>query len=739
MMKAFFLISRVILLLAAALGLHSRASADNTQRPAPQQNQQTTMNNRMTPELLWQLGRLGAVAVSPDQSQIAYTVRNFRLEENSGLSDLHLIEVSSGSDTTVLQGWAAIDDLQWHPSETSPRIYFTGQKDKSAESSDQQSNEDQPDIGSGSPQAWHLNVEDRSTVQVTAIKDGISNLKLFPTGNRIAFTTRIKMKDEVEDIYPDLPKADARIIDSLMYRHWNAWDDFKFSHLYVGELDAEGCCENTFDLMEGIQADCPVGPFGGAEQFAIAADGSEIAFTMKNISNGTQWAQSTDSNVYVVPALTGAKPKCISNAMAGYDRNPVYSPDGKMIAFSSMERAGFESDRTRVIVYDRATEQKHEVTQGLDQNANHVLWAADSKSIFFNSQTRGTQQIYQLAVDLASAPTEKIKAITSGRFHWSIVDVIGDGSKVFAKRANMLRPEELFVVDSTDGTATAITKINDQAYQELQLPTIEERFIQATDGEKIHTWVIHPIGFDAAKPEKWPMLLYCQGGPQAQVGQSFSWRWNFHLMAARGYVIAAPNRRGLPGFGQQWNDQISGDWGGQAMQDLLSVSDSVAAETYVDEKKVAAVGASFGGYSIYWLMGHHQDRFSAMIAHCGVFNLESMYGSTEELFFVNWDMGGPYWANNELKNKYQRFSPHQFVKDWDTPLLVIHGQKDFRVPVTQGMEAFTVAQVQNVPSRFLYFPEEGHWVQSPQNSVLWHRVFFDWLDRFCRTNSNTNR
>ena len=731
-------ISRTIFLLIAVLGFHHGVSADNALPPNSQENKQLKMNKRMTPELMWQLGRLGDVAVSLDGSKIAYTVRNYSLEENSGLTELHVFDVASGNDTTVIEGWTSIGSLQWHNSETSQRIYFEGQQKTAEDSSKEQSNANsdpadgkEVDDNTLSPQAWYLNIKGMNTVQVTSIKDGISNLKLFGDGTRIAFTKRVKMKNEVEDVYPDLPKADARIIDSLMYRHWNTWNDFKFSHLHIGELDSEGCCENTFDLMDGIEADCPVGPFGGSEQFAVSPDGSEIAFTMKNITDGTKWAQSTDSNVYVIATQAGAKPKSISDTMAGYDRNPVYSPDGKSIAFSSMERAGFESDRSRVMIFDRETEKKYEATEGLDQNANHVIWSADSKSIFFNSETEGTQQIYKLVIDQNGTDEKRLAAVSSGRFHWSIVDVAGANSKIYAKRADMLRPNELFVLGPSEGSVSAITKINDQAYHNLKLPTIEERLVEATDGKKIHTWVIHPVGFDPATPKKWPMLLYCQGGPQVQVGQSFSWRWNFHLMAAQGYVIAAPNRRGLPGFGQQWNDQISGDWGGQAMQDLLSVSDNVAAEPFVDDEKVAAIGASFGGYSIYWLMGHHEDRFKAMIAHCGVFNLESMYGSTEELFFINWDMGGPYWDNAELKNKYQKFSPHQFVKDWDTPLLVIHGQKDFRVPVTQGMEAFTAAQVQNVPSRFLYFPEEGHWVTSPQNSVLWHRVFFDWLNRFC--------
>jgi len=724
--------------LIAATGFQHTVIAENDPIRTPQENRQLNMKKRMTPELMWQLGRLGDVAVSPTESQIAYTLTKYSLESNSGLTQLHIIDVASGNDTTVIGGWKSIGSLQWLISDTENRIYFEGQHNAPSGASEKPNdfNSEQSDSAEVvenalSPQAWYLDTDLLNTVQVTSVKDGISNLKLFNDGTRIAFSSRVKMKREVQDIYPDLPKADARIIDSLMYRHWNAWDDFKFSHLHIGELNSQGCCENTFDLMKGIEADCPVGPFGGSEQFAVSPDGSEIAFTMKNISDGTQWAQSTDSNVYVISTQAGSKPKSISTQMAGYDRSPIYSPDGKQIAFSSMKKAGFESDRSRVMIFDRATQQKIDATKEFDRNANHVVWSPDSKAIFFNSETSGTQQIYKLAINPASGDARKPKAISSGRFHWSIVDVAGDDSKLYVKRANMLRPNELFILDQFDGTASAITTINDEAYKQLQLPKIEERFVQATDGKKIHTWVIHPVGFDPAEPQKWPMLLYCQGGPQAQVGQNFSWRWNFHLMAAQGYVIAAPNRRGLPGFGRQWNDQISGDWGGQAMQDLLCVSDNVAALPYVDQEKVAAIGASFGGYSIYWLMGHHENRFKAMIAHCGVFNLESMYGSTEELFFVNWDMGGPYWANEELKNKYQKFSPHQFVKNWNTPLLVIHGQKDFRVPVTQGMEAFTAAQVQNVPSRFLYFPEEGHWVTSPQNSVLWHRVFFAWLNRFC--------
>jgi len=328
-------------------------------------------------------------------------------------------------------------------------------------------------------------------------------------------------------------------------------------------------------------------------------------------------------------------------------------------------------------------------------------------------------------VDLAG----KIQPVSAGRYHFGSLAPSRDGA-VYCTRMQMERPNEIVRLRAAEASGgVALTDVNGPVYGKLALPTTQARWFDASDGKKIHSWVIYPPGFDESK--KYPMLLYCQGGPQSQVGQWFSFRWNFHLMAAQGYIVLAVNRRGLPGFGQAWNDQISRDWGGQAMQDLLTATDAMFEEPYVDRDRTGAIGASFGGYTIYWLMGHDaQDRFKTMIAHCGVFNLESMYLSTEELFFVNWDLGGPYWRSPEVAKDYRRFSPHNFVGGWSTPLLVVHGQRDFRVPVEQGIQAFTAAQLQGVPSRFLYFPDEGHWVLSPQNGVLWHRVFFDWLGRY---------
>ena len=659
--------------------------------------------NRMTPELLWKLGRLGSVAASADGRRVAYVVRRYELKENRGTSTLYVRTVDSNAPKKLLTA-PFIAAVQWGRSPLGERLFYIAPAGKKK-----------------TPQAWMLDPASGRAQQVTAIEGGIGNLKVSPTGRHIAFTVAVKLDPTVHDLYPDLPKADARIIDQLMYRHWDRWHDYKYRHVHVARLDKNGKAASAVDLMKGLRADCPLRPFGGSEQFAWSPDGREIALTMKLVGN---WAESTDSDVYLVAVEGRRRFRCISVGMDGYDNDPVYSPDGKWLAFHSMRRAGFEADRNRIMLYDRSSGAVSELTVGLDQAAHGSRWAPDSQSMFFMSEWRGTNQLFEI-----SLKDHRVVQHTRGRYNWNLAGVL-DRNRLLVTRQSMLRPNELGVWDVQHGAATMLTDINGAIYRTLELPRIEERWTRASDGKQIHSWVIYPPDFDAEK--QWPMLTYCQGGPQGQIGQWFSFRWNFHLMAANGYVIVAVNRRGLPGFGRAWNDQISGDWGGQAMQDILAATDDMMTESYIDRKRVAAIGASFGGYTVYWLMGNHAGRFCTMVAHAGVFNLESMYGSTEELFFVNWDLGGPYWSSRAVKAKYDRFSPHRFVGNWKTPLLVIHGEKDFRVPVTQGMEAFTAAQVKGIPSRFLYFPQEGHWVLSPQNGVLWHRVFFDWLDRYCK-------
>ena len=700
-----------------ALGSSCFAQTNDTE-------QDSAPATRMTPELLWKLGRLGEAAVSPDGSKICYTVRRYDLSEDSGKSSLIIIDAKSGAQSRIIGDWKSISSVQWANAKDAQRVYFVGLRGESTDEAETaEENQDDAEETEESPQVWSLDVTDGKTVQLSNFEDGIANLKVSPTGTHVAFTMDIKLDEEVTELYPDLPKADARVIDGLMYRHWNAWHDYKYSHLHIAPIQDDGTIGEATDLLEGIKADCPVPPFGGSEQFNWSPDGKEIAYTIKNVKD---WAQSTNSDVYIASITDPTNAQNVTKGMEGYDNNPVYSPDGKFLAFHSMERASFEADRNRIMLLDRASKSIRDLTDGLDQTAHDAVWTPDSKAVMFVSEFRGTNQLFRAELDSTGA-----KQISEGRFNWSLIDILPDGDHALVSQMNMLRPKELVILDLTDASYKAVSDINGEIYANLELPKVEERWVDATDGKKIHCWVIHPPEFDATADRKWPMLTYCQGGPQGQIGQWFSYRWNFHLMAANGYVVVAPNRRGLPGFGREWNDQISGDWGGQAMKDILSATDNVMREPYVDDKRVGAIGASFGGYTVYWLMGNHNKRFCSMVAHCGVFNLESMYGSTEELFFVNWDLGGPYWKGDTQK-QYNQFSPNRFVGKWETPLMVVHGEKDFRVPVTQGMEAFTAAQVQGVPSRFLYYPNEGHWVQKPQNGVLWHRVFFDWLDRYCK-------
>ncbi|MEZ6136851.1 MAG: S9 family peptidase [Pirellulaceae bacterium] len=680
---------------------------------------------RLTPERLYDLARIGDVAVSSDGKRVAYLVTRYDLAENAGTTSLLLQELPTPDTKSEDERSVAFDTPLF---KTRPRTLLADVKGLGslswiARPGGEQLLYSAPTEGEeGQTQAWLLDPAGGEPQQITSVESGIANLKPAPSGDVIAFTVDIKLDETVQELYPDLPKADARIIDSLLYRHWNAWHDYAYSHVHVVRIDEAGKATEPVDLMDSLKADCPVPPFGGAEQFEFSPDGKELALTLKLVNNP---AESTDTGVYLV-SVEGGSLKSITPGMPGYDMEPHYSPDGRFIAFHSMQRASFESDRNRIMLYDRASGGLREVTSGLDQTAHGATWSADSKTIYFDSETRGTTQVYAIDIE-----TSALRQVSKGHFDFSVVSEVAHSPLTVVRQQSMLRPTEIAVVDSQQQVLT-ITDVNGKAFVDLELPTIEERFFTATDGKQIQSWVILPPGYDKESDKQWPMLTYCQGGPQGQIGQWFSYRWNFHMMAAHDYVVLAVNRRGLPGFGREWNDQISGDWGGQAMQDILAATDGMIAEPKIDRSRVAAIGASFGGYTVYWLMGNAENRFCAMAAHCGVYNLESMYGSTEELFFVNWDLGGPYWKNAEVAAEYTLFSPHKFAGNWKTPLLVIHGEKDFRVPVTQGMEAFTAAQTQGVPSRFLYFPEEGHWVQSPQNGVLWGRVFFDWLDRYCK-------
>ncbi|MHC4514723.1 MAG: alpha/beta hydrolase family protein [Planctomycetota bacterium] len=657
---------------------------------------------RLTPELLWKLGRVGDPQLSADGRHLLYTVRTYDLQANKGRTQIFLRDLRKQQAVQITK-----ESSNWNPrwSAQGDRVAFLSSR-------------------SGSAQIWVMDLKDATPGalrQVTRHKGGVANMAWSPDDRHFSFTAGVKLDKDIHDRYPDLPKADARIFDDLLIRHWDRWRDGKYSHLFV--VPAGGGAAK--DLMASMRVDTPMAPFGGGEQIAWSPDGKAICYTAKVARDPES---STDSSLFMVRLDAPGQHRNITNGMPGYDMEPVFSPDGRYIAFHSMARAGFEADRNRLMLYDRRTGNIEEATQDRDQSVFDTQWSRDGKTLYFAGYQKGERHIWRLA------PGGEARQISAGRYYFNGIEPAPDRG-VYTRRMQFERPHEVVYLNGDVlSEGDPVTDVNGAIYKNLALPQVKERWFTATDGKRIHSWVFYPPDFDAADNERqWPMLLYCQGGPQSQVGQWFSYRWNFHLMAANGYIVLAVNRRGLPGFGRKWNDAISRDWGGQAMRDLLTATDEMVKEPYVDRDRVGAIGASYGGYAIYWLMGHDQEnRFQAMIAHCGVFNLESMYLATEELFFVNWDLGGPFWKNAAVQRDYDRFSPHRFVGNWKTPLLVIHGQRDYRVPVTEGMQAFTAAQVQGVPSRFLYFPEEGHWVLSPQNGVLWHRVFFDWLQRYLK-------
>jgi dipeptidyl aminopeptidase/acylaminoacyl peptidase len=656
----------------------------------------------MTPELLWKLKRVAAPIVSPDGSRFVYGMRSYDAQANEGDTDLYLMSVAGGEALRLTELPGSESGAQWRPD--GQWIGFLATK-------------------GGSAQLWEIRPDGSGLRQVTHIEDGIANFRYAPDGAHISFTKGVKIDRTVNEVYPDLPQADARIIDDLMYRHWDSWHDFTYSHLFVAEYH-DGAVGEPADLMSGERFETPLNPFGGVEQIGWSPDGRRVAYTAKT-KTGAEYAVSTNSDIFVHDLDTGETVN-LTDGMMGYDVEPVFSPDGRYVAWLSMERDGYEADRNRLFMQDLGAGERRELTARYDNDAHGPVWSADGTTLYFTSDSRGTVQIFE-----AKVASGALRQITDGVFDYTSIEaaVVEDVEVLVASRRSMSAPTEIYRVDSANGEATQLTFANSGVLEGVELGRVEKRMVASSDGKEILTWVIYPPGFDPSL--RYPALLYAQGGPQGTVSQFFSYRWNFQLMAANGYIVVAPNRRGVPSFGQGWKEQISGDWGGQAMQDLLSSIDDVAAEPYVNEDRLGAIGASFGGYSVFWLAGNHEGRFETFVAHAGVFNLESMYGATEEMFFVDFDLGGPYWKSPRPES-YREFSPHRYVQNWDTPILVIHGQKDFRVPVTEGMQAFTAARLKGIEARFLYFPDEGHWILSPQNGILWHRVFFEWLGRYLK-------
>ncbi|MEZ4955662.1 MAG: S9 family peptidase [Saprospiraceae bacterium] len=652
--------------------------------------------DKMTPELLWQLGRVGLSDISPDGQTVVYSVRYYDIENNNSSSDLFAIN-TDGSDKgnarqlTNMPG--SEGDAQYTPDGSKIGFLHKGN-------------------------LWEMNPDGSNAQQASNLI--MNGFQYAPAGNRILFIADVKYDQSTQDKYPDLKKAEAKVIDGLMYRHWNEWEDGSYSNIFLAEY-ANGQFQSEPLNIMGEPYDSPLKPFGGMEQIAWNHDGTVIAYTCKKLK-GKNYAVSTNSDIYLYNVLTKETTN-LTAGMNGYDLNPAFSPNGRYIAWESQEEDGYESDRHRIFVYDFVTKKKSEITAGYDQNASNPQWFGNDR-VYFDSPVNATNQLFYININGSSEPVQ----VSQGQYNHNSF-IIGKNN-IVTSRCSMSEPHELVALEHDGkGRSMQLTMTNKNELRNIEMGKVEKRMIKTTDGKDMLTWVIYPPGFDPSK--KYPTLLYCQGGPQSTVSQFWSYRWNFQMMAANGYIVVAPNRRGLPSFGEEWNDEIAGDWGGQAMQDLLSAIDKVAEEPYVDNDNLGAVGASFGGYSVYWLAGNHNGRFKTFISHCGLFNLESWYGTTEEMFFANHDLEGSYWQK-ELPETWKLDSPHKYVQNWDTPILVIQGGKDFRVPESEGMQAFQAAQLRGIPSKLLYFPEEGHHVLKPQNGILWQREFAGWLDQWLK-------
>ncbi len=660
---------------------------------------QTSLSPKaFTAEDLMSCKRISDPQISPDGASVMYRLSDPDIEQNKLFSDIFLAPIGGGKSVNIT------NDPE---SEFNARFSPDGKKIAYLSSTDE------------GPQIFLANPDGSDKKQITRMKNGVSGFLWSPDGSKFAFASEVTLEKTTLDKYPDYPKANVRLYDKVPLRHWDEWVDEKYSHVFV--IDADG--GDPIDLMPGEKFDSPMKPFGGIEQIAWSPDSREIAYTSKKLS-GIDFVEQTDSDIYLVDLET-MKTRNITDGMNGFDMDPVYSPDGKYIAFMSMERAGFESDRHRIMLFDRETGLKRDLTKDFDYWAGGQIWAPDSKYMYYTAGYQGCYHIFK--IDVASGRWEKL---TEGNYNWgSGLQISADGNHLVFGREDINRPSELFSFNLATGDLTQITRANGFIDTKTADVVVEEKFIESKDGAKIHTWVIYPPNFNPN--EKYPMITYCQGGPQSMISQRFHYRWNFKLLASQGYVVVAPNRRGVPGFGQDWNDAISKDWGGKPMEDILAATDFMKKEDYIDENRLAAMGASAGGYAVFWLAGKHDGRFAAFASHCGVFNFESMYGATEELWFPNWEYGGPYWVKAN-RDQYEDFSPHKFADKWDTPIIVSTGEYDFRVPYTQSMEAFQVAQVKRIPSEIIVFPEETHFVAKPQNFIVWMTEYFKFLDRYCK-------
>ncbi len=653
----------------------------------------------MSPEVMWAMGRVSGIQVSPDGKDVLYGVQYYSIPLNKGNRDLYVVPLEGGENRRLTRTTFNESEAVW--SGDGKEIYFLSSE-------------------SGSNQIWKMKSNGKKRVQISDYEGGIEAFALSPDGSKVLFVSQVQYGKRVKDIYPDLPLASGKVIDDLMYKHWDEWVE-TIPHPFVADLD-KGGISNIKDILEGEPFESPMKPWGGIEQLAWSPDGQTIAYTCRK-KTGLEYAVSTNSDIYLYDLQSGTH-KNLTEGMMGYDQNPVFSPDGKFVAFESMARDGYESDMNRLFVHELATGNNRFLSEKLDGDVSNIVWSAKGDELFFLSSQQAVIQLYK--IDFA---TGDYKQLTDGQFDLDNLALAGD--YLVSMKHSMTRPNEIYKINPADGSMLALTDENKEIFAQLKQANVEKRLIKTTDNKEMLTWVVYPPDFDSTKV--YPAILYCSGGPQGNIGQFWSYRWNLQLMASQGYIVVAPNRRGASGLGQEWKEQISGDYTGQNMKDYLSAIDALAAEPYVDENKLGCVGASYGGYSVYWLAGNHNKRFKAFISHSGIFNLEAQYLETEELWFINFDVGGPYWdSKNARAQMAYAGSPHKFADKWDTPILCIHGEKDYRILASQGMQAFNAAKIRGIEAELLVFPDENHWIIRPQNSILWQRRYFGWLERFLK-------
>ena len=716
------------LAVAAAIGCASVNAEAQTMIGKTTDVATISKGDRMTAETLWAMGRIGGATASPDGKTIAYQVGYYSVKENKSHQMLYTVSADGKLQRTLTNTAANETDAAWING--GKRIAF---------------------LSKG--QLWTMNADGSDRRQLTKSDIDIEGFKFSPDEKKVLLIKSLPYHESIKMNPDDLPLATGRVVTDLNYRHWDHYVE-TVAHPFVANVTDNGV-DNGKDIIEGEPYECPMAPFGGVEQLAWSPDSKTIAYTCRK-KTGVNYAISTDSDIFLYDVATGStknlckpegykapevdpttsmKNQAVNNqegdVNVGYDTNPQFSPDGKYVAWQSMKHDGYESDRNRLCVYTLATGEKKYVAEKFDSNVDAFCWATDSKTLYFIGCWHACVNMYQTNIN------GEVKQLTDDWMDFGSIQMLGNTGKILASRHSISQADELYIV--TPGKDVKKTKVqqvtweNKAFYDQLEMGKVQERWVKTTDGKQMLVWVILPPHFDENK--KYPTLLFCEGGPQSPVSQFWSYRWNFQIMAAHDYIVIAPNRRGLPGFGSEWNESISGDWTGQCMDDYLSaIDDATNNLPYVDKDRLGCVGASFGGFSVYYLAGHHNKRFKAFIAHDGAFNLESMYTDTEEAWFSNWEYDDAYWKyvkTNRAKRTYSH-SPHKFVDKWDTPILCIHGEMDYRINANQGFGAFNAARLRGIPAELLIYPDENHWVLKPQNGVLWQRTFFGWLDKWLK-------